>query len=81
MSAPSLKRPAEKPLWIIALDRKATSIFQVAISLVPWKNTLASIRNQALPFSNQLAHCLPHLDVLVYLFLRRITNFGLSLRV
>ena len=81
VTATSLNRPAEKPLWITAIDRKVTSIFQVALSLVPRKNTLACIRNQALPLPDQLTDCVTHLDVLVCLLFWRFTNFGHGLGI
>ena len=40
----------------------------------PWKDTLASIRDQALPFPYQPADRVPHGDVLGSLFFGRVTK-------
>ena len=40
----------------------------------PWKNTLASIRDQALPFPYQPADRVPHGDVLGGLLFGRVTK-------
>jgi hypothetical protein len=40
----------------------------------PWKNTLTSIRDQALPFSHQPADRVPHGDVLGGLLFGRVAK-------